>query len=202
MEVTLSPEEKSIFENEAIIYSIIRTLEPLEKAYLNEKISEDEYHTLCKRLINQYKTISDSLDQSYPGLLPFMQKYQLDTSCRLALKRLQVGMTAAEIHGGSDAPQMSVIINATQSLITANNALQLNITTVDQLQPLIQEVVTCLGRVKGVPASFTGSAKMQDWLRTLSSMRAYDSLSEEQGRQLEFDIDQAYRDFKQCMDRS
>lgn len=162
MEITLTPDERQIYENEAIIYSIIRTLEPLEKAYLNEKISEEEYHNLCKRLINQYKTISDSLDHSYPGLLQFMQKYSLDINCRLALKRLQIGITAAEIHGASEASQMSAIINATQSLITANNALQLNITTVDQLQPLIQEVVTNLGKVKGVPATYQGSNKMQD----------------------------------------
>lgn len=38
------------------------------------------------------------------------------------------------------------------------------------------------------------------WLGVFGNMRASDVLSEEQVRQLKYELDRAYNDFKQCMD--
>ena len=63
----------------------------------------------------------------------------------------------------------------------------------------MQDVITNLGKVVGVPSSYQGGYKMQEWLIRLSKMNAYDELTQEQAQQLEFDIDQAFREFKDCM---
>lgn len=200
MEIEFTQDEKEFFENEAIIYSIIRTVEVLEKAHLNDKISEEDYNTLCRKLLNQYKILIDGLGGSFNGLEAFMSKYGLSTSCKLSCKRLQLGITALDTHSTeSDRPRTSNIIAVTQSFITANNALQLELRSVDKLIPILQDVVSSLGKVVGVPSSYIGGAKMQDWLITLSKMNAYEELSSEQAQQLDFDIDQAYRGFKECM---
>ena len=200
MEIEFTQEEKEYFENEAIIYSIIRTVEVLEKSHLSDKISEEDYNVLCRKLINQYKVIVEGLEGSYPGLDGFMQKYNLTTSCKLSQKRLQLGITALDAHGSeSDRPKAVNLIGVTQAFITANNALLLEVRSVDKLIPILQDVVTILGKVSGVPASYLGGTKMQEWLVRLSKMNAYDELSQEQAQQLEFDIDQAYRGFKDCM---
>ena len=200
MEIEFTQEEKEYFENEAIIYSIIRTVEVLEKAHLSDKISDDDYNILCRKLISQYKVLVEGLEGSYPGLDGFMQKYNLTSSCKLSCKRLLLGITALDAHGNeSDRPKTSNIIAVTQCFITANNALQLEFRSVDKLIPILQDVVTNLGKVVGVPGSYQGGSKMQEWLIRLSRMNAYDELTQEQAQQLEFDIDQAYRGFKDCM---
>lgn len=202
-EVSLTPAERDHYEHEASIYAIIRTLEQLERAWINDKLeNDDEYNQLCKKLISQYKTVVESLEGQYPGLLPFSEKYSLTSSCKMALKRLQVGLSAAEVSGtgGSDKGQGLRIVEATQSFITARDALELNYTEVDQLQPLIQEIVTCLGKVSGIPASYNGRQVMVGWLSQFSHMRASDSLDAGQIRQLNYDLDRAYHDFKQAME--
>lgn len=199
MEVEFTQEEKEYFENEAIIYSIIRTVEVLEKAHLSDKISDEDYGTFCRKLISQYKVLVDGLEGSYPGLDGFLQKYGLVSSCKLACKRIQLGIPAIDIRNDSDRSNTSNIIAVTQCFITANNALLLEFRSVDKLIPILQDVITNLGRVAGVPSSYQGGNKMQEWLIRLSRMNAYDELNQEQAQQLEFDIDQAYRGFKDCM---
>lgn len=200
MEIEFTQEEKEFFENEAIIYSIIRTIEVLEKAHLSDKISEEDYNSICRKLLNQYKVLVEGLETSYPGLEGFMHKYNLISSCKLSCKRLQLGITALDAHGNdSDRPKAGNIIDVTQSFITAGNALQLDIRNVDKLIPILQDVIACLGRVIGIPASYQGGLKIQEWLVRLSKMNVFDELTPDQARQLEFDIDQAYRSFKDCM---
>ena len=200
MEIEFSQEEKETFDNEAIIYSIIRTVEVLEKAHVSDKISEEDYNSLCRKLIHQYKTMVESLETGYPGLDQFMQKYGLTSSCKMSSKRLALGITALDTQSTeADRPKTSFIIAATQSFITANNALQLEMRSVDKLIPILQDLVSNIGKVPGVPSSYLGCKSMQDWLIRLSRMNLYDELSPEQAQQLEFDIDQAYRGFKDCM---
>lgn len=200
MEIEFTQEEKEFFDNEAIIYSIIRTVEVLEKAHVSDKISEEDYSTLCRKLIGQYKTIVGSLEGSYPGLDAFMQKYNLAASCKMSYKRLLLGITALDTQiTETDRNKTSFIIAATQSFITANNALQLELRSVDKLIPILQDVVSNLGKVPGVPQSYAGGRNMQEWLVRLSRMNVYEELTPEQAQQLDFDIDQAYRGFKDCM---
>lgn len=51
-----SAAERDLYESLAEIYSIIVTLEALEKAYLRDSIKESEYTETCDRLLRQYKS--------------------------------------------------------------------------------------------------------------------------------------------------
>ena len=48
--------ERDLYESLAEIYSIIITLDGLEKAYIKDSIPEAEYTELCSRLLKQYKS--------------------------------------------------------------------------------------------------------------------------------------------------
>lgn len=50
-----SSAERNLYESLAEIYSIIITLDALEKAYLRDSIPESEYTEICDRLLRQYK---------------------------------------------------------------------------------------------------------------------------------------------------
>ena len=48
--------ERDLHDSLAEIYSIIITLDGLEKAYIKDSIPEAEYTELCSRLLKQYKS--------------------------------------------------------------------------------------------------------------------------------------------------
>ena len=48
--------ERDLNDSLAEIYSIIITLDGLEKAYIKDSIPEAEYTELCSRLLKQYKS--------------------------------------------------------------------------------------------------------------------------------------------------
>lgn len=48
--------ERDLYESLAEIYSIIITLDGLEKAYIKDVVTEAEYTETCTRLLKQYKS--------------------------------------------------------------------------------------------------------------------------------------------------
>jgi ESCRT-I complex subunit VPS28 len=48
--------ERDLYESLAEVYSIIITLDALEKAYLKDSVPEAEYTETCSRLLNQFKS--------------------------------------------------------------------------------------------------------------------------------------------------
>lgn len=48
--------ERDLYESLAEIYSIIVTLDGLEKAYIKDAVTEAEYTETCTRLLKQYKS--------------------------------------------------------------------------------------------------------------------------------------------------
>lgn len=48
--------ERELYDSLAEIYSIIVTLDAIEKAYLKDSIAENVYTETCSRLLKQYKS--------------------------------------------------------------------------------------------------------------------------------------------------
>lgn len=60
MKLSSSGAERDLYDSLAEVYSIIITLDSLEKAYIKDSVSEGEYTEICNRLLKQYKSsISD-----------------------------------------------------------------------------------------------------------------------------------------------
>lgn len=49
--------ERDLYDSLAEIYSVIVTLDALEKAYIKDSVTEAEYTATCDRLLKQYKAI-------------------------------------------------------------------------------------------------------------------------------------------------
>lgn len=56
VKLAASSAERDLYESLAEIYSIIVTLDGLEKAYIKDAITEAEYTETCTRLLKQYKS--------------------------------------------------------------------------------------------------------------------------------------------------
>lgn len=89
-----SAAERDLHESLAEIYSIIVTLDALEKAYLRDSIKESEYTETCDRLLRQYKgALSDeSVNAAFQDLETFKQEWEVG---KLALHKPST--TAADI---------------------------------------------------------------------------------------------------------
>jgi ESCRT-I complex subunit VPS28 len=90
---------------------------------------------------------------------------------------------------------LSATVECVQAFITAMDALKLEQRAVDEVQPLISELMSALTRVGGLPVDFEGLVKMRLWLQKLNQMRAVEELSDEETRQLLFDLEGAYSAF-------
>lgn len=61
----------------------------------------------------------------------------------------------------------------------------------DQVHPLLSDLVVSLGKLGGgiLPTDFEGRVKVIEWITKLSKMGAADELTEQQARQLLFDLE-------------
>jgi ESCRT-I complex subunit VPS28 len=90
-----------------------------------------------------------------------------------------------------------LIAEATQEFITFLDAVKLGLLSKDQLHPLLTDVIQSVNRV--TDKDFENRGKIVQWLIALNQMKATDELGEDQARELEMDIQQAYSGFKRIL---
>jgi ESCRT-I complex subunit VPS28 len=72
--------ERNLYDSLAEIYSIIITLEALEKAYLKDSIPEVDYTETCSRLLKQYK--SSLADESVAAAFGHLENFKREWDVR------------------------------------------------------------------------------------------------------------------------
>lgn len=160
------------WDNCANLYSLILSVDALERAYVSQAITEGQYAPICTRLLSQVKTSiklvssSTSLSHEDPppvsGLDGFMKLWGLDLP--LTSHRLQLGIPATLEHpssgggpggggasgvGNGGADRSKNVAETTQAFITLMDALKLKLRAKDQLHPLLGEAVSCWNRSGG-----------------------------------------------------
>ncbi|KAL2822365.1 vacuolar protein sorting-associated [Aspergillus cavernicola] len=213
VKLTSSSAERDLYESLAEIYSIIVTLDGLEKAYIRDVVTEAEYTETCTRLLKQYKSSlgDDTVAREFVDLETFKRMWGLE--CPRATERLRIGLPATveqashSVPAGSKASGSSgtpggasgtLILTATENFITFLDALRINMVSKDALHPLLSEVIQSVNKVTDV--DFENRGKIIQWLITLNQMRATEELGDEQARELAFDIEQAYQGFKSTLE--
>ena len=73
--------ERDLNDSLAEIYSIIITLDGLEKAYIKDSIPETEYTEICSRLLKQYKSnlSDDTVARSFVDLETFKRQWDVSS---------------------------------------------------------------------------------------------------------------------------
>ncbi|GAB7344197.1 hypothetical protein MBLNU457_2088t1 [Dothideomycetes sp. NU457] len=216
LSVTINPDEelklannnteRELYESLAEIYSIIITLDALEKAFLKDSISESDYTETCNRLLKQYKSnlADDVVAKAFVDLEHF--KRQWDIEAPRATERLKLGLPATiEAPSHKPAAQNSGsgvnagnLVAASENFITLFDAIKMNLLSKDTLHPILVETIQAVNKV--TDQDFENKGKIVQWLITLNQMRAAEELSPEQARELSFDMNQAYDGFKAVLD--
>lgn len=182
----------------ADLFAIIVLMEHLEKAFIRDSITAEEYTPQCANLIAKYKTTMNFLSDSVSNLETFMDDYKL--SCPAAVNRFKIGVPATYEHAVGDNKQdvgksAKYIAESVLHFITLMDTLRLNRYAVDDLHPVLADLIQSLNNVPGLPGDFEGRSKVRQWLITLNSMKASDEITEEQARQMLFEMEQSHTEF-------
>ncbi|KAF7953628.1 hypothetical protein BTUL_0094g00240 [Botrytis tulipae] len=193
--------ERDLQDSLAEVFSIIITLDQLERAYLKDAIPESDYTETCDRLLKQYKAIlaDESVAREFVDLETFKNEWDIDVP--RATERLRIGLPStvtAPSHNASTSNNSgtngTLILEATQDFITFLDALKLGLLAKDQLHPLLSDVIQSVNKV--TDKDFEGRGKIVQWLIALNQMRATEEVSEDKARELELDMNSAYQGFK------
>jgi ESCRT-I complex subunit VPS28 len=104
-------------------------------------------------------------------------------------------------HDG-DANDVAVTVAETvQFFITTMDAVKLEQRAVDELHPLLSELMDALTRLPETPNEFEPNRIVLKWLQKLNMMRAVEEIDEDDARQLSHDLDGAYAEFTRYLKR-
>lgn len=183
--------QREEIDNRANVYSLIQTIQALEKAYIKDAVSPHEYTKQCNILLDQFNAAFKLIKDKFPDVQSFSKKYLLH--CQAAIERIKEGrpITIKDDRGNLSKSIFEIV----SLFITVMDRLRLEIRAMDELHPDIKELNETMSRMSSLPADFEGKVKVRKWLDVLNAMQASDELSEDQVRQMIFDFESAYNDF-------
>lgn len=218
-----STKQRELYESLAEIHAIIVTLDFLEKAFLRDSIDHSEYTPTCLRLIAQYNGMlkNEAVSKEFVSLERFKERYGLEYD--LGIERLKAGIpvtlgqavsadpapvpsgsndgNSSGNSGGDSSARRSIkggaksIAEITGNLITCMDAVKLKYRAKDQLHPLLSEIVVSLNRITSEGSDFTGKGKLVQWLITLNGLKVDEEITDDQARELLFDLETTYKEF-------
>jgi ESCRT-I complex subunit VPS28 len=124
--------------------------------------------------------------------------------CPRARERLRLGLPATVEQGpsrqaaaqGSEAAT-GLVVAATENFITLLDAIKIGMVEKDMLHPLLVDIIQSANKV--TDQEFDSKGEIVKWLIKLNQMRASDRLNEEEARDFQFDMQQAYQGFKRTL---
>jgi len=188
--------EREKYDNMGDLYAVINTLQCLEKAYIRDCVTPKEYTAACSKLLVQYKAAFKEVQgDEFPTIESFCRMYRLD--CPAAMERIKEDrpITIRDDKGNTS----KCIADIVSGFITVMDKLRLEIKANDELQPDLRDLVETMNRLSIIPGDFEGKTKVGDWLQTMSAMQASDELSEQQVRQMLFDLESSYNAFNRLL---
>uniref|UniRef100_A0A1L8DVQ3 Vacuolar protein sorting-associated protein 28 homolog n=1 Tax=Nyssomyia neivai TaxID=330878 RepID=A0A1L8DVQ3_9DIPT len=188
--------EREKHDNMAELYAVINTMQYLEKAYIWDAITPQEYTAACSKFLVQYKVAFKQIQGTeFPNVEAFVKKFRLD--CPAALERIREDrpITIKDDKGNTS----KCIADIVSLFITLMDKLRLEIKAMDELHPELRDLVDTMSRLSLIPENFEGRTKVSGWLSTLNEMQASDELSEAQVRQLLFDLESSYAAFNNLL---
>ena len=198
IELFESGREREMYDNLGDLYSIIMATESLERAYARNAVTRDEYTSECNKLISQFRVAERVALGKSMSAETFMQVYQLDCP-RAADRLLRIGVPEQMLSSAESHKTAFTVAETAEHFITTMDALKLETTAVDELQPLLSDLMNALTRLPDIPNEFEPNRIVQQWLQKLNLMRAVDEIDESDSRQLYMDLDSGYQEFKRYL---
>ncbi len=83
----------------------------------------------------------------------------------------------------------------TSRLLSARDQLEMNMVSTEYLMPTIRDCYMSMQRYPSLPPTFDGMRTLETWYKKLSGMKVTETLTEEELRQLKFDLAKTFDEF-------
>lgn len=175
----LDPMERVHFDREENLYSIIKTVEYLEFAYMSGKVQGAEYDTQFRSLHHQYQLCLQQITD-FAGLDAFMDRYNIN-HCQSAKTLLKNG--ASNYRGEeTDRNLAQRVFEITTKFVQPMDLLALDIRSIDEILPPVRDVQQALQNYPNLPADYKGLQQVNTWVDRMSQMEASAELEEKDAR--------------------
>ena len=89
----------------------------------------------------------------------------------------------------------------TSRLLSSRDLLEMGMTSIEYIAPSIRECYLSIQKYPDYNENFDGIKIMQGWNNKLFAMKATDELSEEDIKQLKFDLGNVFEDFSRIVNQ-
>ncbi|VDK73305.1 unnamed protein product [Onchocerca ochengi] len=187
--------ERERVDNMSELYAVLNALECLEKVFSRDCIAAKEYTAECSKLLVQYKV---ALRLVQCDIDEFVKKYRIE--CPAALERIREDrpITVKDDKGNT----LKCIAEIVEMFITFLDQLKLNVRAVDELFPTLNELNVSINSMITLPDHFDAKLKVIQWHDKLKSMSASEEITDEDARQMIFDLETAYNSFTRFLHNS
>ncbi|CCW63839.1 unnamed protein product [Phytomonas sp. EM1] len=195
----ITPGERQHVDYLADLFAIVVAIEHIEKANRRDLITQEQYSATVRRLLEKYKHTVNYLEK---GCNPYFTNIDdfLNTYCSL------YPAARATIKEGpfSNPSENSARFLARQALecgqyfITLLDAIRLQQTAVDALNPLLTELLQGLNKLELKTHDFY--VRLVNWHTTLNSMGAADTLDDAKAREFAYDLERGYNCLRAYLD--
>ncbi len=156
------------------------------------KVKGPQYDAEFRELLHQFEMCSQSI-AGFVGLERFMAQFSLE-HCQSAKMRIAAGKSNYKGEE-TDKNLAQRVFDITTKFIQPIDVLTLGITSVDEIAPPVRDVHQALLNYPQLPAGYQGLALVEKWVAALNSKSATDELSEDEVRQLKYDLELAIQQF-------
>ena len=189
----MSPSEQISFEKDQNLYSLIKTIEYLEWAYMSGKIKGQEYDAEFRSLYHHFDMCIKSIP-NFAGIDKFFALHQLD-HCQTAKQRVKTGMSGYK--GEETDKSLAIrVMDITSKMIGAMDQLEMDYCDIDLILPSIKTIQSALDSYPNLSSDNQCKVKITKWVNILDQRTAADSLTEDEKRQLKFDLSSSYQQFE------
>ncbi|KAM6125777.1 LOW QUALITY PROTEIN: vacuolar protein sorting-associated protein 28 homolog [Pterocles gutturalis] len=200
--------EREKYDNMAELFAVVKTLQALEKAYIKDCVSPNEYTAACSLLVQFKAALKQVQGSEISSIDDFCRKFRLD--CPLAMERIKEDrpITIKDDKGNLNR----CIADIVSLFITVMDKPALEIRAMDEggspRRPWQHRGAPWFAgsrelmetnRMSHLPPTSRGGRKVNQWLQTLSGMSASDELDDSQVRQMLFDLESAYNAFNRFL---
>ena len=137
------------------------------------------------------------MGQQFEGIEKFVARMHLD-HCQSSIMTIKKGSS----NWKGEETNMNLaqrVFAVTSSFIGVMDVLQMGLLDVDNIAPALRDAYKNLCDYPNLPARYTHKAVIERHVMNMDSKKASDQITEEESRQLKFDLERALSDFKEIV---
>lgn len=202
--------ERVPFDRKADLYAILTGLEHLEGAFLRDSLTSAQYTTHCNRFLSQFKTWMDVHSSLIQSVDAFVVEAGLNVPA--ALNRIKAGIPATSVHGGHDTAADTsglATVDLAEKFITTFDITRVALSMeepkleVENIFSYISDLLDSLVKYPNLPADHEIKMKIQHWVQFCASKpNCYYEFTDKELRQLSFDLETSYANFRKFVSKS